>query len=61
MIKGQVIFIATYVVFFILLNFINMFFTAINPRVGKYLEQEEQLLAGAIYAPEDPESETDYK
>ena len=55
------IFIATYVVFFILLNFINMFFTAINPRVGKYLEQEEQLLAGAIYAPEDPESETDYK
>lgn len=55
------IFIATYVVFFILLNFINMFFKALNPRIGQYLEVEEQILAGAVYAPDDADSEIDYK
>jgi exfoliative toxin A/B len=44
------IFIATYVVFFILLNFLNMFFKAINPRVGEYLEKEEKIIGGAIYS-----------
>ncbi|MEG2985875.1 MAG: C4-dicarboxylate ABC transporter, partial [Peptostreptococcaceae bacterium] len=44
------IFIATYVVFFILLNFINMFFKAINPKVGTYLEKEEKLIGGVIYS-----------
>ncbi|CEQ22982.1 C4-dicarboxylate transporter family protein [[Clostridium] sordellii] len=44
------IFIATYVVFFILLNFLNMFFKAINPKVGDYLEKEEKLIGGTIYS-----------
>ncbi|WP_309165147.1 TDT family transporter [Terrisporobacter mayombei] len=43
------IFIATYVVFFILLNFINMFIKAINPKVGKFIEDEEKILGKAIY------------
>lgn len=43
------IFIATYVVFFILLNFINMFFKAINPKLGFFLENKEKILGGAIY------------
>ena len=47
------IFIASYVVFFILLNFINMFIKAINPRVGKELEKEEKLLGGAMYSKDD--------
>lgn len=55
------IFIASYVVFFILLNFINMFFKAIDPKVGAYIEQEERLVGGAIYSPDDPNSENDYK
>lgn len=55
------IFIATYVIFFILLNFINMFFKAISPSFGKYLEEEEHALAGAIYAPDDEESDIDYE
>lgn len=46
------IFIATYVVFFILLNFLNMFFKAINPRVGEYLEKEEELIGGTLYSHE---------
>ena len=55
------IFIATYVVFFVLINFINMFFKAINPRFGAYLEKEEQLLGGAVYSPDDPDNPTDYE
>lgn len=51
------IFIATYVVFFILLNFITMFVKAINPRLGRKLEEEEELLGGTIYSPEE---EIDY-
>ena len=47
------IFIAPYVVFFILLNFINMFLKAINPKLGYYIEKEEKLIAGSIYSNED--------
>ena len=50
------IFIATYVIFFILLNFINMFIKAINPRLGEIIETEEKALGGAIYS-EDGENE----
>ncbi|MDU1538618.1 MAG: TDT family transporter [Paeniclostridium sordellii] len=46
------IFIATYVVFFVLLNFINLFFKAINPKFGAYLEKEEKLIGGTIYSNE---------
>ena len=42
------IFIATYVVFFILLNFINMFLKAINPKLEKFVENEEQILTGSL-------------
>lgn len=44
------IFVATYVIFFILLNFLNMFFKAINPRFGKHLEEEEELISGTLYS-----------
>lgn len=44
------IFVATYVVFFILLNFINMFLKAINPRLEEFVEKEGQILGGAIYS-----------
>lgn len=44
------IFIATYVIFFILLNFINMFIKAINPKLGYYFEKEEKIIGGAIYS-----------
>ncbi len=44
------IFIATYVVLFILLNFLNMFIKAINPRAGKYIEKEEQIIGGSLYS-----------
>lgn len=37
------IFIATYVVFFILLNFINMFIKAINSKAGKLVEDQEKI------------------
>lgn len=47
------IFIASYVVFFVLLNLLNMFIKAINPRAGRELEEEEKLLGGAIYSDED--------
>lgn len=43
------IFIATYVVFFVLLNFINMFIKAINSKVGKFIENEEKIIGKAIY------------
>lgn len=49
------IFIATYVVLFILLNFINMFVKAIAPEAGEKLEEEEKLLGGAIYSSDDDE------
>ena len=51
------IFIASYVVFFILLNFINMFFKAINPKLGYYIEKEEKLIGGSIYSNEDDDSD----
>lgn len=44
------IFIASYVVFFILLNFINMFVKAINPRAEEKMEEEEEILGGALYS-----------
>lgn len=44
------IFIATYVIFFMLLNFLNMFFKAINPKLGEYVEEEEELIGGALYS-----------
>lgn len=44
------IFIATYVVFFILINFLNMFVKAINPRLEKELEKDEELIAGSLYS-----------
>ena len=44
------IFIATYVVLFVLLNFLNMFIKAINPRVGKYIEKEEEIISGTLYS-----------
>lgn len=47
------IFIASYVVFFILLNFINMFVKAINPRLGYYLEKEEKIIGGTIYSDDE--------
>lgn len=47
------IFIASYVVFFILLNFINMFLKAINPKLGYYVEKEEKLIGGSIYSSDD--------
>ncbi|WP_312288017.1 hypothetical protein [Terrisporobacter sp.] len=43
------IFIATYVVFFVLLNFINMFIKAINSKVGKFIEDEEKIIGKVIY------------
>lgn len=49
------IFIATCVIFFILLNFINMFIKAINPRLGEELEKEEKILGGAVYSEDDQE------
>lgn len=55
------IFIATYVIFFILLNFINMFFKALNPIFGAYLEKEQHLIGGSIYAPDDSKDTRGYK
>ncbi len=49
------IFIATYVVLFILLNFINMFIKAINPKLGEELEEEEEIIKGSI-CPEDDDN-----
>ncbi|MDO5519109.1 MAG: TDT family transporter [bacterium] len=49
------IFIATYVIFFVLLNFINLFLVAINPRLGKEIEEEEEKLGSVIYSEEDNE------
>lgn len=48
------IFIATYVVLFILLNFINMFIKAINPRIAEELKEEE-IIKGSV-CPEDDEN-----
>lgn len=42
------IFIATYVVFFILVNFLNIFAKAINPKLGRFLEKEEKLIEGSL-------------
>ncbi len=42
------IFIATYVVFFILINFLNMFAKAINPKLGRFFEKEENLIEGSL-------------
>ena len=50
------IFIATYVVFFILLNFINMFIKAINPKLAKEIEEEEEVIKGSI-CPTDEDSD----
>ena len=44
------IFIATYVIFFMLLNFLNMFFKAISPKLGEYVEEEEELIGGTLYS-----------
>ena len=38
------IFIATYVIFFILLNFVNMFIKAMNPRIAEELVEDENIL-----------------
>lgn len=46
------IFIATYVVFFISLNFINMFIKAINPKLAEELEEEE-VIKGCICPDDD--------
>ncbi|WP_300260823.1 TDT family transporter [Clostridium sp.] len=43
------IFIATYVIFFMLLNFLNMFFKAINPKFEKVVEKEE-IIGGTLYS-----------
>ena len=50
------IFIATYVVFFILLHFINMFIKAINPKLAKEIEEEEEVIKGSI-CPTDEDSD----
>lgn len=47
------IFIASYVVFFILLNFINIFLKALNPKVGQYIIEEEKIIGGVIYSNDD--------
>ena len=44
------IFIATYVVLFILINFLTLFVKAINPRLGDYMEKEEEIIGGTLYA-----------
>ncbi|MGU8571672.1 TDT family transporter [Clostridium perfringens] len=44
------IFIATYVIFFMLLNFLNMFFKSISPKLGEYVEEEEELIGGTLYS-----------
>ena len=44
------IFIATYVIFFMLLNFLNMFFKAISSKLGEYVEEEEELIGGTLYS-----------
>lgn len=49
------IFIATYVIFFILLNFINMFVKAISPKAAEELEEEEKIIAGTMVSEDDPE------
>lgn len=54
------IFIATYVVFFVLLNFINLFVKSISLKAGNFIEKEEELIAGSLYSKLDStiESET---
>ena len=42
------IFIASYVVLFILINFLNMFAKAINPKFGRLLEKEEKIIEGTL-------------
>lgn len=44
------IFIATYVVLFVLLNFLNMFVKAISPKAYTYIEKEEELIGGSLYS-----------
>lgn len=46
------IFIATYVVFFVLLNFLNLFVKAISPKAASRLKKEEEIIAGTLYSPE---------
>lgn len=43
------IFIASYVVFFVLLNFLNLFVRAINVRAGEFIVREEKLIAETLY------------
>lgn len=44
------IFIATYVIFFVLINFLNMFFKAISPALANKVEKEEHLIGGTLYS-----------
>lgn len=43
------IFIASYVVFFVLLNFLNLFVKAINVRAGEFLVREEKLIGETLF------------
>lgn len=43
------IFIASYVVFFVLLNFLNLFVKAINTRAGEFIVKEEKLIAETLH------------
>ncbi len=44
------IFISTYVVLFVLLNFLNMFVKAISPKAYTYIEKEEELIGNSLYS-----------
>lgn len=43
------IFIASYVVFFVLLNFLNLFVKAINTRAGEFIVKEEKMIAETLH------------